>query len=87
MHESFGCVPGEWLGGETSVEQIEAEELQGRNERWLAEWRSFISQMQPGDQLRHFLSPPETWLRLAGLAGYAIVRQGKVVDSLVTILS
>ena len=86
MSNTGDSVPREWLGDETSVEQIEAK-LKGYNEPFLAEWRLFISQMQPGDQLRHFSSPPETALLLAERAGYAIVREGKVVDSFVTILS
>ena len=75
------------LGSETSVEQIEAEELRGRSELYFAEWREFISKMQPGDQLRNFFSPNESWLLMAGRAGYAIVRQDKVVDAFITILS
>jgi hypothetical protein len=51
------------------------------------EWRSFISQMQPEDQLRHFSSPAESWHHLAGRAGYAIVRQSEVVDAIVTLLN
>ena len=80
-------IPREWLGSETSAEQIEAEELPGRSKLYLAEWREFISKMQPGDQLRHFFSPNESWLLMAGRAGYAIVRQGEVVDAFITILS
>ena len=86
MREPGDWIPCEWLGAETSAE-IETEELQGFNEQYLAEWRSFISQMRTGDQLRYFYSPSQTWLALAGRAGYAIVRQGKVVDSFITILS
>jgi hypothetical protein len=43
--------------------------------------------MQPGDQLKSFFSPDESWLALAGRAGYAIVRQDEVVDSFVTFLN
>ena len=87
MHECEDWIPREWLLGETSVEQIEAAQLQGCSQLYVAEWREFISKMQLGDQLRDFLSPPETWVRLAGRAGYAIVRQGEVVDAFITILS
>ena len=45
------------------------------------------SKMEPGDQLRHFLSPDESWLLMEGRAGYAIVRQGGVLDAFITILS
>jgi hypothetical protein len=87
MSESGDWIPREWLGGEASVEQIEAKELQGCNEQHLAEWRSFISKMQPGDQLKWFFSTDESWLALARRAGYAIVRQGEVVGSFVTLLN
>lgn len=87
MREREDWIPREWLGGETSVEEIESEELQGRSELYLAEWREFISQMRPGDELRHFFSSDESWLLMAGRAGYAIVRQGEVVDAFITILN
>jgi hypothetical protein len=70
MREREDWIPREWLGTETSVEQIESELYP--NERLRAEWREFISKMQPGDQLRRFSSTDEAWRRLAGRAGYAI---------------
>jgi hypothetical protein len=86
MRESEDWIPREWLGSETSVEEVEAD-FQNFDEPWHTEWREFISKMQPGDQLRHFFSSNESWLRMAGRAGYAIVRQGEVVDAFITILS
>jgi hypothetical protein len=47
-------------------------------------WRVFIGQMTGGDELWFFESPPETWGGLAGRSGYAIVRSGSIVDSMVT---
>lgn len=87
MREREDWIPREWLGGKASVEQIEAVQLQGCSDRYRVEWRSFISQMQPGDQLRCFSSPEKLWRLMAGRAGYAIVRQDEVVDSFVVILS
>ena len=87
VRESEDWIPREWLGSEASVEQIETEELQACSELDLAEWREFISKMQPGDQRRHFFSPNESWLLIAGRAGYAIVRQGKVADGSIAILN
>ena len=86
MHEREDWIPLEWLLGETLVEEVEAD-FQHSSEHWHNEWREFISQMQPGDQLRHFFSSEESWLLMAGRAGYAIVRQGKVVDAFITILN
>ncbi|MEZ6114952.1 MAG: hypothetical protein R3C28_00015 [Pirellulaceae bacterium] len=50
-------------------------------------WRELKAQMQDGDRLREFKSPPETWARMAGRQGIALVRGGKVVDSIVTLLN
>ena len=55
---------------------------QGTSPAWLEKWRQFIPQMLPGDELWSFESPPETWAALAGAAGYAIVRSGRVIASL-----
>lgn len=43
--------------------------------------------MQPGDELYAFHSSPESWLALAGPGGFALVRDGKVVRQVVTILN
>ncbi len=51
------------------------------------EWMPFIELMQPGDELWQFCSPGESWANLAGRAGYAIVRDGEIVHSLVTLLN
>ena len=51
------------------------------------QWRKLKSQMQDGDVLREFKSPPKTWARMAGRQGIALVRDGKVIDSIVTLLN
>jgi hypothetical protein len=56
----------------------------GPSPGWLENWRKFIGQMVEGDELWSFESPPETWHNLAGRAGYALVRSGRVVDSIVS---
>ena len=56
------------------------------NDRWLADWRAFLAQMQEGDELWTFCTPPETWEHMAGLGGIALVRHGKVVATFVTLL-
>src|SRR5580692_3825247 len=59
-----------------------------RFQKWVEErWKPFIAQMQPGDELWHFSSPPETWANMAGRAGYAIVRDGVIVHSLMTLMN
>jgi hypothetical protein len=57
-------------------------------ERWIeTKWDPFIAEMIAGDELWRFRSPDHTWASLAGRAGYAIVRDGEIVRSLVTMLS
>ena len=54
-----------------------------QNDRWLA----LLTQMQPGDELRAFRSSAASWKHLAGRAGIALVRSGKQVASIVTIMN
>jgi hypothetical protein len=63
--------------------------LQRRNfGSWVdAQWKPFIAMMQPGDELWRFRSPDDTWDDLAGSAGYAIMREGKVIHAMVTMRS
>jgi hypothetical protein len=48
------------------------------------EWEKFKTGIRPGDELWYFCSPPETWQQLAGWRGYAIIRDGRVVDHYTT---
>jgi len=43
--------------------------------------------IQEGDVVWRFSSPPDSWRYLAGRAGFALVRDGKIVHSRMTILS
>lgn len=47
-------------------------------------WEQWKQNMQPSDRIVEFQSPPDSWAQLAGRAGFALVRDGKVVDTLVT---
>ena len=88
---------GRWLHGKP----ISVNELELRlGSNWIAnrqqvessglrskQWQRIKEQMQPGDQLYEFRSPPETWANLAGRAGIALVRHDRVINSLVTTLN
>jgi hypothetical protein len=50
------------------------------NEKWV----SLKSKMVDGDQLWEFSSPPATWACLGGREGIALVRQGKIIDAIIT---
>ena len=50
-------------------------------------WEKFKTGIRPGDELWYFCSPAETWQQLAGRRGYAILRDGRVVDHVLTKLN
>jgi hypothetical protein len=64
---------------------IEDAERELRVAEWppkgLAKWRRFLSRMQPGDRLWFFndFTPPR-----AGFGGYAIERDGVLLESIIT---
>lgn len=93
-------IPPDWLGDAISVEEAEAGHPGITDERLKRfpeagrpfgfqnqEWEALKAKMKPGDVLRDFRSPPESWQHLAGRAGIALVRGGEVVDILVTTLN
>jgi hypothetical protein len=49
--------------------------------------QEFLDLMAPGDELWEFMSPPETWAHLAGRAGIALVRDGEIIDSFLTLMN
>jgi hypothetical protein len=68
-------IPKEWLRGQLTDE--EAAERQ---------WE-FRGLMQEGDEIWKYCSPPQSWERLAGRAGIALVRNGEIVASRLTMLN
>ena len=79
-------ISANWLDAVVSVEAVEAD-LGVPESGVCAEWDKMKAEMQPGDLLMHFASPVESWERLAGRAGIALVRDGKVIDAIVTMMS
>lgn len=51
------------------------------------EWVDFKRQIQKGDELWEFCSPLESWVHLCGQAGICIVRNGKIIESFVTVMN
>ena len=47
-------------------------------------WQKLKRQAVPGDELWAFVSPPGTWRKLGKQTGYALVRDGAVIDAVVT---
>jgi len=52
-----------------------------------AKWEALKASMQPGDELWTFASSPESWRDLAGREGIALVRNGQIVERLVTMMN
>jgi hypothetical protein len=86
----------EWLQKKITVAEAEAEHLVSdprlgpvpvpfgfQNERW----RAFLAKMQAGDELWTFSSSDESWQHLCGRAGISLVRNGEIVDSIVTLMN
>lgn len=50
-------------------------------------WLHLLTQMQPGDELWEFRSPPASWKQLCGREGLVLLRRGKVVANVLTGMS
>ena len=48
-------------------------------------WRRFVQQLSDGDELWFFSSPEDTFAKKLGCQGYAIVREGIIRDTLITL--
>lgn len=90
--------PAGWFSRKTTVEEAEAAHPGVQDERTKrfpeaakpfgfqhAEWEALKAEMKPDDELWTFASPPDSWKKLAGSAGVALVRDGKVIGSIVTL--
>jgi hypothetical protein len=52
-----------------------------------SEWEQLKAGTQPGDELWTFTSSPASWRALAGSAGIAMVREGRIVATIVTMMN
>jgi hypothetical protein len=82
-------IPKQWLDQEVSIEQAEAKNMVegipfGASS---AEWKRLRDSLQGGDSLWTYCSPIESFKALAGRCDIAIVRDGRVVMQLVTIMN
>ena len=51
------------------------------------QWKALIARMVEGDGLWEFRSPAEYWENLCGREGIALVRNGEVIDAMVTLMN
>lgn len=81
-------VPMSWLKDRLTLRQILADNISSEGDRLFGrqndEWEDLRRSLREDDEIWSFCSPPESWKESAGLAGMAVVRQGRVVDCLVT---
>jgi hypothetical protein len=85
-----------WLRRKTSVSVAEAENMVEHPSLGPspvafgfsnAEWRELLNKMQETDELWEFSSGSDSWGNLAGRGGIALVRNGEIVDSIITIMN
>lgn len=86
--------------GPLSIEQIEEEYLRSRLELFCENrrndipkipfgfsndtWLKFKMQLCGTDKIYYFISEKDSWAALCGCAGYALIREGQVVDVIIT---
>jgi hypothetical protein len=79
-------IPKQWLS--TRVTIAEAENANPAADRPFGiqhdRWERLKGSMASGDELWEFVSPPESWAHRCGRQGYAVVRRGEVIASLLT---
>jgi hypothetical protein len=98
--QTMPVIPAAWLIKKITVAEAEAEHPGANDERTKqhpelgrpfgflnAKWEALKAAMRPNDELWTFSSPPRTWEDLAGRAGIALVRDGKPIEILVTMLN
>src|SRR5438093_926931 len=74
----MNAIPKSWL-----VEQVSLEAVESRLKRHAVHpgWQRVKRLAQSGDEFWSFRSPPATWPKKVGAAGYALVRKGVPVAS------
>jgi hypothetical protein len=90
----------EWLDKRISIAEAEAANVRAadsRSEKFPdllkpfgmqnSTWQKLKDQMQPDDELWTFFSPAETWRNLRGMAGVVLVRDGKTVEFILTMVN
>jgi hypothetical protein len=77
-----GRYPIEWLREPLTV--ADADRMFPRAN---PKWEELKSSLRPGDEFWRFKSPPDSWRRLAGRAGIALVRNRTIVHAIVTMLN
>jgi hypothetical protein len=86
-------IPKGWLKKKTTIEKAEQDHLV--TDKRLgpkpvpfgfinARWEKFKAGFRVGDELWEYESPAKSWEDLAGQAGLCIVREGRIIDTIIT---
>jgi hypothetical protein len=70
-----------WLTKRVTAEELRADRDGG------AFWKRLLDAYRDRDELWEFSSPAHYWQNLAGCGGVALVRDGAVVDSVVSVMN
>jgi hypothetical protein len=94
------AIPKSWLDKKISIAEAEATHPGVNDERVQSmpesakpfgflngQWEALKAEIQPGDELWSFASPPKSWEDLAGRAGVALVRDGNPIKVVVTVMN
>ncbi len=77
-----------WLDKKVPIEVLE-NRPKPKSKKMLEVWIGKVSKIKTalaqGGELWSFSSPPKTWANMGGRAGYAVVRNGEVVEAIVTL--
>jgi hypothetical protein len=79
----------QWLQSKATVQELEAEHLVNGIPFGYChdDWESMKARMRSGDEVWRFSSPPEDWEALMGWEGVALVRDGEIVECVVTAMN
>lgn len=78
-------VPVEWLTKETTAMVID-EELSG-SVLYKSDWLPIKENLTDSDSCWRFCSSERSWEAMMGRGGYAFVRDGKVIDAIITVMN
>ncbi|MBV9969519.1 MAG: ribosomal protein L7/L12 [Xanthobacteraceae bacterium] len=86
----------DWLQNRCTIAEIKAahdtgktddEQTGDENPARLRVWQELEQQMQPGDEIWSYSSPPVFWENMCGRGGYAVVRNGEIVYTVLTAMN
>ncbi|MCX7002592.1 MAG: hypothetical protein NTV22_04885 [bacterium] len=82
-------VPSEWLLDCVDMQEIESTWIGKPGPYGISRegWDKLKAQMEDGDVIWSFESPQDSWLHSAGRMGYALVRSGRAIDGIVTLMN